>query len=198
MRIIGVTGGVGAGKTEILKYLALNHKAEVLLLDEIAREMQMPGGRLYEAMLEMGGDAVKAEDGTLDRRLFAEKMYRDPELRQKVNGMVHPAVREAVKEKLKICEEFGCRLCVIEAALLIEGHYEEICDELWYIYSSEERRRERLKETRRYSDRLIDRIFKSQLSEEEFRRGCDVVIDNDGDFTATIAQIDRALAKGSK
>ena len=198
MRIIGVTGGVGAGKTEILNYLSSKYNAKVLVLDEIARELQAPGGAIYEAMLEMGGGDVRAEDGTLDRRLFAEKMFRDPELRQKVNGMVHPAVKEAVKERLRICEETGCALCVIEAALLIEGNYKEICDELWYIYSSEERRRERLKETRGYTDRLIDRIFKSQLSEDDYRRGCDVVIDNDGEFTATIARIDRALAKGSR
>ncbi|HBA63793.1 MAG TPA: dephospho-CoA kinase, partial [Lachnospiraceae bacterium] len=76
-----------------------------------------------------------------------------------------------------------------EAALLIEDKYDEICDELWYIYAGEEIRRERLKKSRGYSDEKIDSIFASQLSEEVFRSHCDVIIDNSGVFSQTKEQI---------
>jgi len=138
---------------------------------------------------------VTDRDGNLDRKLFAERMYRDKALREKINALIHPAVKDEVKKQIASCEEHGCPLCVIEAALLLDDNYDEICDELWYIYSSEETRRARLKETRGYSDKLIDRIFLSQLDEETFRRGCGVVIDNDGEFGQTKQQIDRLIAK---
>jgi dephospho-CoA kinase len=86
-------------------------------------------------------------------------------------------------------------MLVLEAALLIEEGYGEICDELWYIYASEEVRRKRLKSTRGYSDEKIDSIFASQLKEDEYRRHCREVIDNNGDIENTIASINKALSK---
>ena len=81
------------------------------------------------------------------------------------------------------------KILVLEAALLIEEHYDEICDELWYIYTSEENRRARLKRSRGYSDEKISEMFESQLCENEYRRHCKVVIDNNGTTEETIAQV---------
>ena len=83
----------------------------------------------------------------------------------------------------------------LEAALLIEEHYDEICDELWYIYTTEENRRARLKASRGYSDAHVDRIFASQLSEEEYGRHCRVVIDNNGTLEETLTQTEEALRR---
>ena len=77
----------------------------------------------------------------------------------------------------------------------LEEKYDEICDELWYIYTSEENRRERLKLSRGYSDEKIDNIFASQLTETEYRKHCKVVIDNNGDISNTISSIKTALSK---
>lgn len=85
------------------------------------------------------------------------------------------------------------KLLVLEAALLIEEHYDEICDELWYIYTDREIRRERLKISRGYSDAKINQIFASQLSEDAYRKNCQLVINNDGRIEQTLAQIDKAL-----
>lgn len=86
---------------------------------------------------------------------------------------------------------------MIEAALLIEDHYEEICDELWYIYAEPQVRRERLRASRGYSDEKISAIFASQLSDEEFRKHCQAVIDNSGcieeAYKEIQGQIDKAL-----
>ena len=87
------------------------------------------------------------------------------------------------------------KLLVLEAALLIEEHYDEICDELWYIDTSRENRRIRLKESRGSSDTKVDQIFESQLSEEEYRRHCSVVIDNNGLPDQTFEQIDEVLRR---
>ncbi len=81
----------------------------------------------------------------------------------------------------------------MEAALLIEDHYDEICDELWYIHASDEVRKRRLKASRGYSDEKIDGIMRNQKSEEEFRKYCRVVIDNSGEVKDTCRQVEKAL-----
>ena len=92
-------------------------------------------------------------------------------------------------------EKNELELLVLEAALLIEEDYGAICDELWYIYTSEENRRMRLKESRGYSDEKIDSIFNSQLTEAQFRAGTQVTIDNNGDLEETFRQIENALRR---
>ena len=83
----------------------------------------------------------------------------------------------------------------MEAALLIEDHYDVICDELWYIHTDEQVRAERLKESRGYDDEKIESIMANQKSPEEFKKACQVVIDNSGCFVCTQEQIDRQLGR---
>ena len=105
-------------------------------------------------------------------------------------------MKQYVKEQYALEKEKGVlSFLVLEAALLIEEHYDEICDELWYIYTSEENRRVRLKESRGYSDTKIDGILKSQLTEDNYRSACAVVIDNNGPIEGTYAQIEKALGR---
>ena len=108
---------------------------------------------------------------------------------------MHPAVKASIKEKILNEKEKGTKLFVLEAALLIEEHYDEICDELWYIYVDETNRRDRLKVSRGYTDEKIDSMMKTQLSEEVFQKKCKVVIDNSGDFEYTCVQIQEAIKK---
>ena len=123
-------------------------------------------------------------------------IFSDDRKREELNAIVHPAVREYVLQQKEAEERAGkLFLLVLEAALLIEEHYDEICDELWYIYTTEENRRARLKASRGYSDAHVDRIFASQLSEEEYRRHCRVVIDNNGTLEETLTQTEEALRR---
>ena len=84
---------------------------------------------------------------------------------------------------------------MVEAALLIEEHYDEVLDELWYVYVPEVIRRDRLKASRSYSDEKIDSIFAAQLSEQEFREHCRYVIDNGNDLSYTYRQIDELIGQ---
>ena len=83
----------------------------------------------------------------------------------------------------------------MEAALLIEEKYDEICDELWYIYADEEVRKERLIEGRGYSEKKVREIMVNQLSEDEFSSHCDFEIDNSGDFEKTKKQLDHRMKR---
>lgn len=195
MKFIGITGGVGAGKSAILDYLKNKPDTKVMLADEIAHELMVPGTQCYDKLkAEFGTEDIYQKDGFFDRIKLAQVIFSDDEKRKKLNGIVHPAVRKYVIGQAAYERKEGkIKLLVLEAALLIEEHYDEICDELWYIYTSEENRRIRLKKQRNYSDEKINEIFNSQLTDEKFRKACRVVIDNNGTIEAAEAQIEAAL-----
>lgn len=195
MKFIGITGGVGAGKSAILDYLKNKPDTKVMLADEIAHELMVPGTQCYDKLkAEFGTEDIYQKDGFFDRIKLAQVIFSDDEKRKKLNGIVHPAVRKYVIGQAAYERKEGkIKLLVLEAALLIEEHYDEICDELWYIYTSEENRRIRLKKQRNYSDEKISEIFNSQLADEKFRKACRVVIDNNGTIEAAEAQIEAAL-----
>ena len=195
MKFIGITGGVGAGKSAILDYLKNKPDTKVMLADEIAHELMVPGTQCYDRLkAEFGTEDIYQKDGFFDRIKLAQVIFSDDEKRKKLNGIVHPAVRKYVIGQAAYERKEGrIKLLVLEAALLIEEHYDEICDELWYIYTSKENRRIRLKKQRNYSDEKINEIFNSQLTDEKFRKACRVVIDNNGTIEAAEAQIEAAL-----
>lgn len=195
MKFIGITGGVGAGKSAILDYLKNKPDTKVMLADEIAHELMVPGTQCYDRLkAEFGTEDIYQKDGFFDRIKLAQVIFSDDEKRKKLNAIVHPAVRKYVIGQAAYERKEGkIKLLVLEAALLIEEHYDEICDELWYIYTSEENRRIRLKKQRNYSDEKISEIFNSQLADEKFRKACRVVIDNNGTIEAAAAQIEAAL-----
>ena len=200
MRFVGITGGVGAGKSAILSYLERKPKTKVMLADEIAHDLMEPGTDTYQKLVEKFRDEDifqdTVENSPFHRGKLATVIFSNEEKREALNAIVHPAVKAYVQrvfEKEQQKDELD--YLILEAALLIEEDYGAICDELWYIYTSEENRRARLKESRGYSDEKIDSIFKSQLSEAEFRAGTQVTIDNNGSLEETFGQIEQALRR---
>ena len=194
MRFIGITGGVGAGKTEILNYIRRHYKCEIYLADRVAEQLQEPGMECFEALVKLLGEEIKTSEGRLDRVKIAGRIFADPALLEQVNEIVHPAVKKFLLEKLKMAKESGeTELFFVEAALLIEGGYRALADELWYIYADEAVRRRRLSLERGYSEEKISQIMSRQLTEKIFRESCDFVIDNSGSLEATYKQIDRKL-----
>ena len=195
MRKIGVTGGVGAGKSLVLSYLENAHGARIIMLDEVGRELMEPSGACFQPVVGLFGQEVVQSDGTLDRPLIAKKMLADEELRLKLNGIIHPAVLHETMRRIYRAEDEGVRLLVVESAILLETNYDAICDEVWYIYADARVRAARLKESRGYDEARIKKTMEAQLTDEEFRKRADHVIDNSGDFERTKAQIDGILAQ---
>ncbi len=202
--ILGITGGVGAGKSTVLDYLCSRYGAFLIECDDVARELQQPGEECFQPMVELfsaasglkePAAALKSflnEDGSFNRKEIARRVFADPDLRLQLNNIVHPAVKRRVLELVESHREYA--LIVIEAALLLDDHYDEICDEIWYIYTDDEVRRERLKSSRGYSDKKIDEIIASQRSDESFRSNCALTIDNSSEnIQNTFRQLDDAL-----
>lgn len=197
MLFVGITGGVGAGKSEILNYLRNNYNCKVMLTDEIAHDLMEPGTACYQQLkILFAEDDVYMPDGTFNRPNLAKVIFTDATKRDALNAIVHPAVKQYVVDQYEAeTAKAELDLLVVESALLIDDNYGAICEEMWYIYTSEENRRVRLKASRGYSDEKIQSIFDSQLSEEAFRQACQEVIDNNQTPAEAFAQIKNILAK---
>jgi len=192
--IIGITGGVGAGKSSVLNYINEKCKCRIVLADDVGNEVKLPGEICYNRLVELLGRDILDEEGYIDKLKMAEAIFSDEELLLQVNAIIHPAVEEYILREIRKEKEAGeLDFFFVEAALLIECGYGKHVDELWYIYASEEVRRARLKAGRAYSDEKISAIMQGQLAEEEFRKACAVVIDNSGDMEETKKQIDKIL-----
>lgn len=201
MKFIGITGGVGAGKSTILAYLRKNYRVRTLIADEVAHEIMEPGYDCYiRLQKEFEKEKIWRLNGRLNRKRLAEIIFADDEKRERLNEIVHPAVKEYIlKEVEKERRSGSMDYVILEAALLIEDGYDQICDELWYVYVTEENRRQRLIENRGYSDEKIDQMFAAQLSEGEYRRHCRVIIDNNGPIVQVYLQLAQLLnGKGDK
>ena len=193
MKTIGITGGVGAGKSLVLDYLREKYDAVVIVADKLAHELEQPGEVCYERLVEAFGDNILDENRYIDKIKFAAMIFSDESALEKTNAIIHPAVKEEILKRISLEEEAGTELFVVEAALLIEEGYDKILSELWYIHAKNSVRRRRLKESRGYSDEKIDSIMAQQKGEEEFRRYCVRTIDNSKDTGSTYAQIDRIM-----
>lgn len=200
MRIIGITGGVGAGKTQVLSYLEsyigehFGCKSRIIRADEVAHFLYEPGQECHQKLVGLLGNTVLKEDGAIDKAKMAAVIFADKKLLEQVNGIVHPAVKKYILEQIAYEREKGeTGYFFIEAALLIEEHYDQIVDEMWYIHSDRAVREKRLAHSRHYSAQKIADIMSRQLTEEEFRKHCQVVIINNGDLEETYKQINHIL-----
>ena len=194
--IIGVTGGVGAGKSSVLKYIGDNYNCKVVFSDDVANEIKMKGYPAYDELVRILGKEILGDDGEIDRKKMAAAIFNDAKKLEKVNKILHPAVNTFIiniidEEKLKNRLDF----VFVEAALLIENGYKDIVDELWYVYADEATRRKRLKDSRGYSDEKIDGILEQQLNDETYRLNSDFVIDNSKDLDSAGEQINKKLGE---
>jgi len=193
MYVFGITGGVGAGKSTVLKLLEDNYNAAIIQADEVGRMLMQPGGSAYNRIIEVFGDDILAEQrdmSPIDRAALAKVIFANENKRLVLNSIVHPLVKKYITEEIGRLQCTGqYDFVFVEAALLIEDHYDVICDELWYIYADEGVRRQRLKDARGYSDEKIDSMIASQLSDKQFRSHCRRIIDNSGSEADTLMSL---------
>ncbi|MCC8049566.1 MAG: dephospho-CoA kinase [Clostridiales bacterium] len=217
VKVLGITGGIGAGKSTILIYLKEKYNAHILEADAVGHLVQQPDTACWERIVSVFGADILRGDRTIDRGKLGAIVYADRAKLDELNAIVHPAVKAYICQEIAGCGRAKEGFCgstapvsadasceasgysdtfiVIEAALLLEDHYDEICDEIWYIYADKRVREERLMQSRGYTREKVRQIMQNQLSEEEFRRSCQTVIDNSGSPEKTYEQMDLAIGK---
>ena len=196
MKVIGITGGIGSGKSALLTAIQREYNCRLLLADDIANFIKEPGQSCYAPVLYLLGQDILDEAGFIDKRKMADKIFGNEELLDRINAIIHPAVKHYICQCIEEEREKGLVDYVfVEAALFIEAGYRDIVDSLWYIFAREEVRIHRLQEGRGYSLEKIRSIMDNQLQEEVFREHCDVVIDNSEGMDNSMAQVRKELTK---
>ena len=189
MFILGITGGIGTGKSTVLDILKTEYNAYILEADKVAHLLMMPGKRAFNEIVAVFGEDILAEDGTIDRNILGKRVMSDRRSLEKLNGIVHPAVKEYIVKDISeirrdlFCEYEGAdtlNLYVIEAALLIQDGYREICDEIWSVITSEDIRIKRLIASRGYTEDKARSFIKNQPEDEYFITNSDKVLYNNG------------------
>ncbi len=188
--VIGLTGGVGSGKSLVID--VLNGKCDVLTLvaDDIGRTAFKKGTATYEAILRCFGDGILDGSGEIRREKVAAIIFADEAMRERQNAIIHPYVMEAVNRAI---EETDKPLAVVESAILVQAGYRDVCDEIWTVVCDMETRRERLRTIRGYSDARMEAVIRNQWEDAEYIANSDEVIYNDGDAMRIWEQVDCLL-----
>ena len=193
MKIIGITGGVGAGKSTVLDHLEKQYNACVLQADKIGHLVMEPGGICYGQVIALFGKQIIKNDKTIDRKMVFDVVFAHEEMRQKLDDIIHPAVKSYILDKIEEQKKAGCTLMIVEAALLLEDHYDAFCDKVWYIHTDQEIRIERLMSSRGYTREKAENIIARQATEGFFREHADYIIQNNGDLDETWRQIEEGI-----
>ena len=196
MKIIGITGGVGSGKSRVLNELKVQYGAYIIEADKLAHELMEPGKVIYEEIVTAFGEDILCEEEphVIDRVKLGKIVFSDKNHLEALNKIVHPLVKKSILMLIRQAKEKGdVRLFVIEAALLIEDGYKSICDELWYIWVDKETRIKRLMLQRNYTKEKSVSIMNNQSSDEFYKENCDFIIDNNRDYEYTSEQIKARL-----
>ena len=194
MKVYGITGGAGTGKSEVIKMLQENFGGCVIMSDEVARELMQKGNISYQLIVEYFGRDILMDDGEIDRKKLADHVFNNKEALEKLNSMTHPYVKDEIRKLIAEAEASGeCRFVALESAILLECGYEDICDEFWYVYTKPEIRRQRMKETRNYSDEKVDSVMRNQQPDEVFFKQCSFVIKNNTTLSDVYALLKEKL-----
>ena len=191
MMVLGLTGGVGAGKSRILELFSHDYGAQVIQADLVARKLEDPGQPGLTGLVSLFGTGILQKDGTLDRKGFADRIFGNPEALKRVNALIHPLTWNEIKRQIR---ESSADLIVVEAALFDERS-REVCQYLLYVDTQDEIRIQRLMENRGYSREKCLDIMKNQADRSRFLELADFVIDNSGSLEGSRQQIRQILKK---
>lgn len=178
MKIIGLTGGTGSGKSTVSKFLA-HLGAVVIDADKVGHEVFKPGTKAWQEVVNAFGQGIISADGTIDRRKLGEIVFSNPDARAKLNQVMHPLIYEQVKSRMEEYGRKGVAIIIVEAPLLLEVGWKSLVDEVWVTSASEATVIKRLKEQKGLSETQSLARVRAQLTDEERIRQANVVIDTD-------------------
>ena len=180
MIVIGLTGGIGTGKSEAARILQ-ELGAVVINADQVGHQAYTPHSEIWQEVVKVFGEDILQPNGQIDRKKLGGIVFSDPEEIARLNRIMHPRMAKAVAERIKELEEQGVTVVVVEAAILFEAEWDSLVDEVWSTDSLEEVVVERLRARNGLSEEEVRKRIGAQMSAKERRRRSDVVIDNSGD-----------------
>jgi dephospho-CoA kinase len=179
MKVIGLTGGIGSGKSTVSRILA-ELGAVVMDADKVGHQAYQPGTETWKDVVAAFGKEVVAADGSIDRRKLGAIVFGDPEALKRLNQIVHPRMYDMMAEQIEEYRQQGVNVVVLDAAILIEANWTPLVDEVWVTVASEPTVVRRVRERTGLPEEQIRSRIRSQLSNEERKKQASVVISNDG------------------
>ncbi len=175
--VIGVIGGVGAGKSTVLETLRQNYEFQIYRTDDMAKQLYHKGSPVFAPLTELLGEEILTPDGEgFQLTALAARLYSAPDLRKKLEEIVHPAVWREVHQLAWKAKKEGSRI-VVETALPNQAFLAD-CDEVWFVYTERETRIQRLMQSRGYSRERAESIIAAQLEDDDYAALSNFVINN--------------------
>ena len=178
MIVIGLTGGIGSGKSTVSQLLA-DLGAYVLDADKVGHLAYEPNTQTWREVLDTFGDDLAQENGEIDRRKLGGIVFGDPSAMKKLTDIMWPRIYDMVGERIEEQKKLGTKMMVVEAAVLLEAEWTPLVDQVWVTVSSEESVIRRLQERNGMTEEQTRSRMNSQMSSEERKKHADVVIHND-------------------
>lgn len=185
MLVIGLTGGIGSGKSAAARILQ-GLGAEVIDADKVGHEAYAQGTEGWREVVRAFGDGILAESGDVDRKKLGAVVFSDAQALKRLNAILHPRMYTMMKDRLDILREQGSSVAVVEAALLIEANWARLADEIWVVVSPADMVLQRLRRRSGANEESIRARIQSQMPDDKRVSYADVVIENSG----TLAELE--------
>jgi dephospho-CoA kinase len=191
MLTIGLTGGIGSGKSTVTKFLD-ELGAPIIDADKVGHAIYAPDGPAYANVIAAFGRGILASDSTIDRKKLGPIVFVDPEALKRLNSIVHPKMFARLRAMVEQLRAGGERNpIVVEAAILIEANWQALFDEIWLVIASKERVVERIERDRGLKPEQTEARIRVQLPDEERQKHATLVITNNG----TIDELREKIAR---
>ena len=194
MKVIGLTGRIGSGKSTVSKYLG-ELGAVVIDADKVTHEVLSPGHEIGRNVIAEFGQGILTPDGEIDRKKLGEIVFNNPEALERLTEITHPPMYEIVKNRIEEHRRRGRKVVILEVIALIEANWTPLTDEIWVTVASDDIVIKRIKEQRGMSEEQILSRIRSQLTTEEWIKHADIVIENNGDFNELKTKLDEQWAR---
>lgn len=186
--LIGITGGIGCGKSKLVKMLCKSYNCYSIDTDSVAKELMLPGQICYMLVVEYFGEKILKEDRTIDSKKLGAIVMNDESELEMLNKLTHPQVIKKVKEiAAKASDNYD--VVIMESALLLDTPLKDICDEIWNVSADIEKRIERLCDYRGYTKQQAEDIMKNQPSESWYQKNSTKTFINNRDGGADMVEM---------
>jgi len=183
MLVIGLTGGIGTGKSEVARLLQ-SLGAAVISADEVGHEAYAPDSESWREVVDTFGKEILQPSGEIDRQKLGTIVFSDPQQLEKLNAILHPRMARMVADRIQVLRDQSASTVVVEAALLFEAGWDSLVDEVWTTDSSVESVVERLQARNGMDEKEARRRIDSQMDPAERIERSDLVVDNSSDVSA--------------
>ena len=197
MFVIGLTGGIGTGKTQVSDILA-SLGATIINADQVGHEAYLPNTRTWHEVVAAFGRGVLSESGEIDRGKLGGVVFSDPDALKRLNSITHPRIFEMIRERIDSLGGDGAGLVVVEAALLIEANWTPLVDQVWVVTSEESDVVARLVSRNNLSEDSIRARIASQMPQAERVTHAHVIINNDGGLSQLRSRVQKAWQEGAQ